>query len=434
MKAVSDNNLFKNTAYNLLGLGLPIVVAIVTIPALISVLGEERFGLLTLVWVIVSYFGLLDMGLGRALTLLLSRKLTEAPEPNVNGLIWTALVTMGMLGVVGGVLLLTTSGYWVNNLVEDISAKEATSGVFIMSAAIPLVIITSGYRGILESAGKFLLINTIRLPMGVYTFVAPLVVANLWAPKLEYICLALLFGRFLAIIPHVVIAHMAIPTFVVKIEFDPKYLRDLFSVGGWISLSNTISPIIGYVDRFLIGFILSASAVTYYVTPQEMVTKLWIVPGAVSSVIFPKLIFDAKNGRAQVVKTLLASLSIVSVVAIPVALLVLMYSAQLMSLWISDDFSNRSAELLEILCVGVAVNCLSQIPFTYIQSIGKAKVTGLLQLVQLPIFIAVLYIVTVKSGLTGAAYVWTGRLLVDSLLMFGVASAYLAKTSNKTFR
>ena len=50
----------KNFAWNLLGAGLPLVVAIFTIPLLVSGLGQDRFGLLTLAWIIVGYFSLFD--------------------------------------------------------------------------------------------------------------------------------------------------------------------------------------------------------------------------------------------------------------------------------------------------------------------------------------------------------------------------------------
>ena len=42
--------LLRNTLYNFLGLGLPLLVAIVTIPVLIESLGLDRFGILTLIW------------------------------------------------------------------------------------------------------------------------------------------------------------------------------------------------------------------------------------------------------------------------------------------------------------------------------------------------------------------------------------------------
>ncbi|MEJ2502280.1 MAG: hypothetical protein P8177_03025, partial [Gemmatimonadota bacterium] len=56
----------RNSLLNLLGLGLPLAVAVVAIPPLTAGLGSERFGILGLVWVVVAYLALLDLGLGRA--------------------------------------------------------------------------------------------------------------------------------------------------------------------------------------------------------------------------------------------------------------------------------------------------------------------------------------------------------------------------------
>ena len=48
----------KNTVINLAGQVLPLLVGIITIPMLIRGLGTERFGLLTLAWVVIGYFSL----------------------------------------------------------------------------------------------------------------------------------------------------------------------------------------------------------------------------------------------------------------------------------------------------------------------------------------------------------------------------------------
>ena len=47
---------------------LPTLAGVVAIPRLVHSLGVDRFGLLSLAWIIVGYFSLFDMGMGRALT------------------------------------------------------------------------------------------------------------------------------------------------------------------------------------------------------------------------------------------------------------------------------------------------------------------------------------------------------------------------------
>ena len=51
------------------------LLAIVAIPMVIEGMGLARFGVLTIAWMVVGYFSLVDFGLGRALTKLVAEKL-----------------------------------------------------------------------------------------------------------------------------------------------------------------------------------------------------------------------------------------------------------------------------------------------------------------------------------------------------------------------
>src|SRR5690348_387114 len=67
--------LARNTGWNLFGQFAPMVVAVFVIPRIIRALGTDRFGALSIAWMVVGYFSLFDLGLGRALTNLVAQKL-----------------------------------------------------------------------------------------------------------------------------------------------------------------------------------------------------------------------------------------------------------------------------------------------------------------------------------------------------------------------
>ena len=71
----SGRLLAKNTVWNLVGGGAPMIVAVFCIPILIRGLGTSRFGVLTLAWALIGYASLFDLGLGRALTQMVAKKL-----------------------------------------------------------------------------------------------------------------------------------------------------------------------------------------------------------------------------------------------------------------------------------------------------------------------------------------------------------------------
>src|SRR3954463_4133366 len=71
----STRLLARNTFLNLFAQLAPLVVAFVSVPILITALGSDRFGVLTLAWTLIGYFGLFDLGLGRALVQAVSEAL-----------------------------------------------------------------------------------------------------------------------------------------------------------------------------------------------------------------------------------------------------------------------------------------------------------------------------------------------------------------------
>src|SRR5690606_4446854 len=174
----SGRLLARNTVLNLIGQGAPMAVALVAIPLLIQGLGTDRFGVLTLAWMAIGYFSLFDLGLSRALTQLLAERLGADSQEEMPALTWTALLLMVFLGVAGGGLLALLSPVLVGRVL-NIPAElqgEALRAFYLLSASLPCVISTAGLRGVLEAHQRFGAVNAIRLPMGVLTFLGPLLV------------------------------------------------------------------------------------------------------------------------------------------------------------------------------------------------------------------------------------------------------------------
>jgi O-antigen/teichoic acid export membrane protein len=58
-----ETSILRNIATNFIGLVLPVFVSLATVPPDIRGLGLERYGVISLVWALVGYFGVLDLGI-----------------------------------------------------------------------------------------------------------------------------------------------------------------------------------------------------------------------------------------------------------------------------------------------------------------------------------------------------------------------------------
>ena len=83
----------------------------------------DRFGVLTLAWALVGYFSLFDLGVGRALTKVVSDRLASAKECEVPSAIWSGLAMMIGLGSVFGAVIWFEAHWIVTGIlrVPDVS-------------------------------------------------------------------------------------------------------------------------------------------------------------------------------------------------------------------------------------------------------------------------------------------------------------------------
>lgn len=423
--------LIRHTVFNLIGLGAPLLVAVGTIPVLIHALGPGRFGLLTLIWAVVSYFGLFDLGLGRALTQQLAVVFARHEHKKVGPLVATATVLMAALGVLAGVLM-AAGASWGVGLIHDVpDRQEAVAAVYAMALAMPFIVLTSGFRGILEARHAFGIVNLIRLPMGLFTFLGPLAVVLYGGgqPRLDYIAWVLVAGRLIACGVHAYYAWRVLPRERSALIWQAGLLKPLCISGGWLTVSNIISPFMGYVDRFVIGAIVSASAVAYYATPHELATKLWIVPGALTAVLFPAFAAQMARRDEQTWALFKKAVYWLFLALLPVTVTLTLFARELLALWISPEFADHSAVLLQVFAIGILINCLAHVPFTLIQSAGAPRLTALAHLIELPFFLAALWWLTSTHGALGAAIAWLLRMVVDTLLMFALCCPLLGRSA-----
>lgn len=420
--------LLKHSAYNLLGLGLPLLVAIFTMPLLIKELGEARFGLLTLIWAVVSYFGLFDLGLGRALTQQLAMTFANKNQAQIGPIVATATLLMALLGVLAGLLmaLLATWGVGLIQAVPD--RQEAVNAVYAMALAMPAIVLTSGFRGILEAKHAFGVVNLIRLPMGLFTFLGPLIVVSYGQPRLDWIAGVLAAGRVFACGVHAWYAWRVLPQDHGHLAMRTSLLKPLCVSGGWLTVSNIIGPLMGYADRFIIGAIVTSSAVAYYATPNELVTKLSIVPGALTAVLFPTFAAQITHRNSQNWLLVCKMMSWLFLAMLPITAALALFAHSLLSIWISPAFAQESSPLLQIFSIGMFFVCLAQIPFTVVQSSGRSDITALIHSIELPFFLILLWWLTSTYGAIGAAYAWLIRVLLDSVVMFAVSMPILKQS------
>ena len=422
----SDRRLALNVFWNLLGTGAPLLVAIIAIPILIDGLGVARFGVLTLAWMVVGYFSLFDFGLGRALTKLVAEKLGKGQNGEIPSLVWTAMSLMAALGFLGATVVALLSPWLVGgvlNIPTELQ-PETLKAFYLLAASIPIVIITTGLRGILEAHQRFGLVNAVRIPLGIFTFLGPVAVLP-FSNSLVPVVAVLVIARVISWCAYAVLCLKVEPALRHSISIHKAIVRPLISFGGWMTVTNIVGPLMVYMDRFLIGAVISMTAVAYYATAYEVVTKLWIIPSALMGVMFPAFAAILVQNRTRAIHLFDRTVNYILISLFPIVFIVVTFAHEGLVLWLGSEFASNGSLVLQLLAIGVFINSHAHVPFGLVQSAGRPDLTAKLHLIELPFYLLILWWLIGTYGIVGAAIAWIVRVTVDTILLFAMAHKLL---------
>ncbi len=422
----SGPRLAKNIVWNLAGQGLPLLVGIVVIPVLINALGTERFGILAIAWMIIGYFSLIDLGTGRALTILVAKNLGTGDLEEIPRLIWTALALVAGLGIAATILVLLLTQWIVGDLlnIPALLQEETAKSFYILAVSIPLVITTAGLRGVMEAYQRFGLVNAIRLPVNLFTFLGPLAVLP-FSKSVYSVVAVLATGRLVAFCFHLFFCLRLVPELRKGLSIQRRLIASLLKIGGWMMVSNIIGPMLVYLDRFLIGAVATMTAVTYYTTPYDVVTRTMVVPTALVGVLFPAFSTVLTQDRARSARLYGRGLNFIFLAMFPLALVIVALAREGLTLWLDPDFAAHSYVVLMWLAGGVFFNSLARMPFILIQGSGRPEITAKVHMIELPCYVLLLLWLLDSYGIEGAACAWTIRVFVDMVLFSFIAGRLL---------
>jgi O-antigen/teichoic acid export membrane protein len=420
LDALTNERVMKrNVGMNLVGWGMPAAAAIVSIPLLTKGLGPDRFGLVALSWAAVGIFSLFDFGLGRALTRMVAERLATGEEHEIREIVWAASVVLLGLTMALAITGMVAAPSIVDGMlhVPPHLRREAVGVVALLAACIPVLAHGVLLRGVLEAGQKFARVNQLRVPLGIVTYAGPLL-ALLAGGDARIAVGVIVAGRFLYWA-----AHFPVLSDVAHDAARPLWpsrtaLHELARVGGWITVSNVVSPIIVQADRVVVASSFPIATTGWYGAAAEAATKQWLFTSALLPVVFPAMTASVKLAPERAAAMLERASKMILLMLLPAVLVLVLFAAPGLRLWLGPAYAPSAAPVLRWLAAAVYINALAQVAYALLQSGVDARSPALLHMVELPLYVAMLIVLANKLGVVGVAIAWFVRMAVDSVALW----------------
>lgn len=416
----------KNTLVNLTGEVIPILVGFLATPYVIHRLGVERFGILSIAWVLSTFFMVFDLGLGRATTKYVAQALGEGRPERIPSIVWTSLGCLLVLGAAAGVMLAIIDRFFFDSVFKLPASLggEARASVYVVSAAIPFLLSSSALTGALQGGQRFDLYNAVRIPSGMsYPLLAAAgVFFGLTLPQIVILQALAAVGSLVALL---VLCFKAFPSMRHRLLTTPRELRALVTLGGWFTVVFLVSIALVHLDKLVISSVASVAALTFYMPPFSVVNRLWVLPNSLYTTMFPVFGSAGASRKEELGRLLFGSLKHLILVSGPVFTLLIFFARDFLRLWLGNEFAEKSTLVLQVLAVGFFLNTIAWIPSTLLQGLGRVDLVAKIFLLELPGYFGLVWWLVEKQGITGAALAWAIRGGAEAALFMAVSRKFV---------
>ena len=398
-------------------------IGVVTIPFIVRGLGTDQYGILSIAMMLLGYFNIFDLGLGRATVKFVAENLDPENIHKVPELIWTSL-SLFLVGL--PVLLAALSPRYSSPSPLLISSKPAAgigragSHRTFCSLRVSMPVMRwqqCSLRGVLEATQRFDLVNYVKVPSSILFYLAAALVIP-FGMHVAGIVSLLVVIRLVSTLAYLLLCFRTIPELGSRFRVSKASLGPLAIFGGWIMVTNVTGPVFGYVERFMIASLLSVGLLTFYSAPYELVSKLLIFPMSVVPSLFPYFSYHGTKKNSEVSDLTSRTIKYIFLVLTPPAAIFIFFAKDIMNLWLGPQFADRSNVVLQLTTLICFFNAFAYVPYTSVQALGRPDLKAKLGLIALPTYCVVAWWLIKDNGINGAAFAKLLVTIADCAILF----------------
>jgi O-antigen/teichoic acid export membrane protein len=390
-------------------------------PFTIRMLGPGNYGLWTILQTCITWAVTADVGMGPASTKVGSERYAHKDGVGESAVVWTAVaimtVTTSIVALaisIPAVSVLHLLGVHGRMVIVGVVALRISCGIFILQALANVVNTPLQVR--LQWFGQSIIATTaaltasVGIPVAILLFGGGIITASL---------VSVASSAFLAL--GTLFLSIRTQPRLRYITFDKAIALQMLSYGGVLTISGILSLPLGAAERFFLSSNHSPTVVGYWSVAVTLATTLVVIPEQFLAPLLPALTRLHALGRFDELRALYRkSLVGMFLVLTPPAILLAVIAEPFLTLWAGPQYGHYSTVPFLIAVPGVWATCLARVPVSYLLASGRTTLFAKIQLYELVPYVVGSWVLTAKFGVLGAALIWSGRLVIETIIIFAV--------------
>jgi O-antigen/teichoic acid export membrane protein len=324
----------------------------------------------------------------------------EAVSESVNA----ALIVQLIAGMVGIFILCIFNRQIIHALrVSPSLADVASLGLYVSAAGFLCKMLLNTYNAALKGLQRFDVLAKTTAGFSLATnFIVVLVL--IYGGRLLEVVIVNVIITTANLVTVAVFVSRYIPRHRLALRVKRDSFRALFGFGAYTFITRVAGALNTYFLQVIIAVILGASAVAFFAVPLRLTTALEAGMASLVSVIFPFVSTLNARGNIESLQKLYSQASkYVVALSAPVYLFIILFSHQILRIWVGPVFSDKGWLVLSLLGGSSLLAIWTMVPANTVFGTGDTKITAVFSSVVAGLNLVFSVLLTIKLGIVGAA-------------------------------
>ena len=272
-------------------IALNMVVGLAYTPFLIRSLGQSEYGLYSIVYTVISYLTVMDMGFGNSIIIYTARYINQGDkekQDKLHGMFFLIYCVIGVIATLIGIILFFNVDTLFGNsmTVEELSKARVMMLIltFNMAITFPLSI----FGNIIAAHEKFILGKSVKI---LQIILQPLIMIPLLVLGYKSMAMVVVITvvNIVCLLINMIVCIRKLDVRLKFKGFDFLLLKEIFAYSFFIFLNQIIDKANWSLGQFLLGSIVGTVATAVYAVSSQLNNMYMNFSTAISNVMLPKI-------------------------------------------------------------------------------------------------------------------------------------------------
>jgi O-antigen/teichoic acid export membrane protein len=396
--------LLRNALFSSGAWGVTVAINLAAIPMFIRYLDVEGYGIYLLLTGLFGYFGLLDFGLSDGVVKYVAHHMELGNDDSVAHSVNAALLAQVIGGLIGVFVLCTFNQRIIHALrVSPSLVHVASISLYVSAAGFLSKMLLNTYNAALKGLQRFDILAKTTVGFSLTTTITVVLVLLAGGRLVEVVVVT----AFMTTANLVIVAFLVfrfIPRYRLALEFRREHFCALFGFGAYTFITRIAGALNTYFLQVVIAVILGAGAVAYFAVPLRVTTAFEAGMASLVGVIFPLVsTLKARENLVSLQKLYSSASRYVVALSTPPYLFMILFSKQILKLWVGPVFAEKSWLVLVCLAGNSLLAAWTMVPANTAFGTGNTRATAAFSLIVTGLNLLFSIVFTLKFGITGAA-------------------------------